>query len=481
MAPLTLLSVPLLLLPAISYAVDPLHINIARRTPRTGTRDFGAEAERVRIRYGYTNSSVSRRAKRASTAGVPITNQNSDSTYFGDLTIGTPPQSFQVVLDTGSSDLWVAATTCANCGSDIQLFNPSSSSTFKGSASGSQNSNIDIQYGSGQVQGSLSSDTVSMGGFTVASQTFLAVDKLSSGLVDGAVAGILGLAWEPLASTQATPFWQTLFQNNALSSPEMSFWLTREINNPKAAVQTYGGVFTLGGTNTTLYSGDIEFLDLTAKTPSFWLLDVSAITVNGKSVTIATGDAAIAAIDTGTTLIGGPSDAVAAVWAQVPGSAASKANPGLYTYPCTTKVTVTMAFGGKAWPINTADMNLGPETSGSSQCVGGIFDLSMGTDIPASSSNPTWVVGDTFLKNVYSVFRASPPSVGFAQLSSAAGGSGSGATSGSSTATSVSQSSPSGSSGSSGSSGNSSSADASHLPSLVGLIFSMFTAIVFFF
>lgn len=44
------------------------------------------------------------------------------------------------------------------------------------------------------------------------------------------------------------------------------------------------------------------------------------------------------------------------------------------------------------------------------QCVGSIFVYS------GSSSGPGWIVGDTFLKNVYSVFRANPPSVGFAAL-----------------------------------------------------------------
>jgi len=56
-----------------------------------------------------------------------------------------------------------------------------------------------------------------------------------------------------------------------------------------------------------------------------------------------------------------------------------------------------MAFGGKAWNISTADMNLGTERSGSTRCVGGIFDLTLGSDIPPGGGNPSWVVGDTFL------------------------------------------------------------------------------------
>lgn len=58
---------------------------------------------------------------------------------------------------------------------------------------------------------------------------------------------------------------------------------------------------------------------------------------------------------------------------------------------------ISLSFGGgSSWPISTADMNLG--TSGTDgQCVGGIFDLSAGSDAGGDAANPSWVVGDTFL------------------------------------------------------------------------------------
>ena len=82
-----------------------------------------------------------------------------------------------------------------------------------------------------------------------------------------------------------------------------------------------------------------------------------------------------------------------------------------------------MSFGGKSWPINSKDMNLGRVSSGSSICAGGIFDLNAGSNIGEGGGNPTWVVGATFLKNVYSVFRSQPAAIGFAELSTSAGGS----------------------------------------------------------
>jgi len=79
-----------------------------------------------------------------------------------------------------------------------------------------------------------------------------------------------------------------------------------------------------------------------------------------------------------------------------------------------------MAFGGKSWSIKAEDMNIGRVSSGSSTCAGSIFDLTAGSNVGEGGGTPTWVIGDTFLKNVYSVFRSKPAAIGFAELSDAA-------------------------------------------------------------
>jgi len=346
------------------------------------------------------------------------TTKGADTSYFAQVSVGTPSQTFDVVLDTGSSDLWFASTNCIGCVQAGAEFNPQKSSTIQVG-----NERVTMNYGSGTAVGTIARDTVTMGPFTVNPQVLVTVDQASQGLIDGALVGIMGLAFPGIANTQSTPFWQGVLNQNALTNPEFSFFITRFINDQNAQTEEFGGVLTLGGTNSTLFQGNIDFqsFSLGDNGGGFWLQTVSGVSVGGNNVNI--GPLNTAAIDTGTTLIGAPTAAVNAIWRAVPNSAALTGNmTGFFSFPCNTQLTIALSFGGPSWPISMADLNLGTVSAG--QCLGGIFDLGAGTNVKPQPGEPSWIVGDTFLKNVYSVFRANPPAVGFAQLSDAAGGSG---------------------------------------------------------
>ncbi|KAI0645865.1 aspartic peptidase domain-containing protein [Trametes meyenii] len=405
------------------YVPPPLHVSLSRRTPNpdASIERFTHHADHLRGKYGWSPSGNLTR-RQGKTVGVGIIDQAQDSSYIGTITVGTPPQTFKVVLDTGSSDLWLASSNCLSCG-QTPPFDTSKSSTVKQvTSSTGQSQTVRIRYGSGQVAGILASDTVSMSGFNINPQNFVVVEQMTDGLLDGDVSGILGLAFEALASTNAVPFWQALVNNGEFATPEISFWLDRHLDDNNPPEEQSGGVMTLGGTNSTLFTGDIEFIPLTTSgSPTFWMLEMTGATVQGNSVNIPTGSAALSAIDTGTTLVGGPSDAVKTIYDAIPGSQPVPSMQGFFQFPCSTNVQVSFAFGGKSWPISATDMNLGRISQ--TMCVGGIFDLTLGSDVSGGGGNPTWVVGDTFLKNVYSVFRSNPPAVGFAELSDAAGGS----------------------------------------------------------
>jgi cathepsin D len=87
----------------------------------------------------------------------------------------------------------------------------------------------------------------------------------------------MGLGFQTIASTQAVPWWQALLNSNQLSSPLFSFWITRFNNDPSAQAVEPGGVLTMGGTNSSLYTGDIDFVNMPAgSTPSFWLLSLTS-------------------------------------------------------------------------------------------------------------------------------------------------------------------------------------------------------------
>lgn len=111
----------------------------------------------------------------------------------------------------------------------------------------------------------------------ITDSTAVAVNDLSSGLIDGKLSGILGLAFQGIANTKAVPFWQALIANNLLTNPEFSFFLTRFVDDQSAAVEEPGGVFTLGGTNSTLFQGDIDFRNFSSvgSSGSFWLQTVT--------------------------------------------------------------------------------------------------------------------------------------------------------------------------------------------------------------
>ncbi|KAF8627813.1 hypothetical protein AX15_004238 [Amanita polypyramis BW_CC] len=423
-------------------ATNPIHVPLSARTNvRREISDIIVAADRVRLRYGFPlYASTPHASKRASVGSVQITDlaclffrsadhpfilvQGQDFTYFASVNIGTPPQTLNVVLDTGSSDLWVASNQCTNCDGTTPVFRSSSSSTLQ--ISQGLDSSVQLTYGSGQVTGIIAKDTVSMSSFAVPQQVFVVVDEVSRGLLQGSVSGILGLAFTGLARTGVAPFWLALINSGQTSFPEISFFLRRLVDDQNTPSEAPGGSFIIGGTNSSLYAGDIEFMNVVGDPNTFWLLSISQITVQGKNIPIGAVAATAAAIDTGTTLIGGPSADVQAIYNAIPGSQVVQNSGGLYAIPCDTKVNVTMSFGGRSWTINPADM-LVSQVPLSNNCIGGIFDLTMGSNIPPGPGNPSWVVGDTFLKNVYSVFRTSPPSVGFAQLSTLAGGSDSGA------------------------------------------------------
>jgi phytepsin len=100
---------------------------------------------------------------------VPITNFM-DAQYYGQIGLGTPPQPFLVVFDTGSSNLWVPSSKCSYF--NIACYIHNKFYAEKSSSYEEDGREFAIQYGSGALTGFLSKDVLNVGGLEVKGQVF---------------------------------------------------------------------------------------------------------------------------------------------------------------------------------------------------------------------------------------------------------------------------------------------------------------------
>lgn len=333
------------------------------------------------------------------------------SFYFAQVAVGTPAQNFNIILDTGSSDFWVTDADCrsSQC-ADVALYNTGASSSSVQSQTPFQ-----IQYGSGAVRGTLYADTVALAGYTVFNTTVAGVTQLATGTLRSPTSGIMGMGFEQLATSGATPFWEVLAKSGTLQTQAFTFQLQRNKMASQDALSS-GGVFTLGEIDGNQYQGDITYTNLPNSQrgrAGYWAIPLDNVQLNGNTISTS---GQLAAIDTGTTLIGAPEDIADQFYSQIPNAQPVNVGgeQGYYAYPCDTNLNVAFTFGGKTWSINSADFSGGTvaqDRSGQNYCLGAIFGANLG------SGAPEWIVGDSFLKNVFSVYEYEPtPRVGFAEL-----------------------------------------------------------------
>ncbi|KAJ3748858.1 acid protease [Lentinula detonsa] len=322
-----------------------------------------------------------------------LTDEEDDKEWAGTVSIGTPGQKFLVNFDTGSSDLWIPSSSCTSTTCSQKSTYDSSSSSTSSKKSGT----FSIQYGDGStVSGPVFSDTVTVAGIQVSKQTFSAVTTLSSTFASDPIDGILGLAFPALSNLKADPFFITANSQGAVDSNEFGFYLA------SSKSELY-----LGGANSNLYSGSIEYHDVDTSS-GFWQITGASI-ASGSTTAVSDFDTVI---DSGTTIMYGPPSAVKEFYAQVSGAKLYDSTNGFYSFPCDSAPEVSFSWGGDSFTVSSDNFNLGSTSSGASTCVGALAaqDLGLG--------DSTWLLGDSWMKNVYTVFSFAKTAVGFAKLSS---------------------------------------------------------------
>jgi len=324
----------------------------------------------------------------SSSANEPLTDE-SDMDYYGQVGIGTPPQQFNLLFDTGSSDLWVPGKKCTQSSSCLnhKKFDGSKSSTYKAGTK-----TFSIQYGTGSMTGVVSQDVVSLGGLKF-KQSFGEADTEADFFNQTAFDGILGMGYSTISSEGVeTPFNDMVSQLKigSLFSFNMNFF----------ANGGAGGELTLGGYDSSKFTGDIQYSPVTTQT--YWNIGLQSVTVNGQDTGVQAQDAAI---DTGTTLIVAP-DADALAINQALNAQAVEGDGGIFSISCDTSSlpAVTLTFPGGSFDVPPSSYVL---SNGDGTCISGISgDGGMGLT--------QWIVGDVFLRTYYAVFDSGNNQVGFA-------------------------------------------------------------------
>ena len=337
-------------------------------------------------RYAFFKSQQLRTRLRASSIYVPINNYE-DAQYYGPVSIGTPPQNFEVIFDTGSSNLWVPSKSCTS----IACFTHSTYNSAKSSTYVKNGQAFVIEYGSGGVKGFVSQDTVTWGGAQVKNQLFAEVtSEQGTSFAVAKFDGILGLAFQTISVNNIVTVFQNLFSQGLVSQNSFAFYLTRNAGQA-------GSVLTLGGYNSTLSKNDWKYVPLLAQ--DYWRISIGGISVGTNTINIS-GIRGI--VDSGTSLLVGDSALVNDINKFI--GTVKQDCSNLNSLP-----TVTITINGNAYALAPVDYVLQITSGGQSQCINGF----MGTSFPSQLAN-TLILGDLFIRKFYTLFDFANSQVGFA-------------------------------------------------------------------
>jgi len=339
---------------------------------------------------------------------------NANTQYYGEIMVGPNKKAFKVVFDTGSSVLWIPSKQChsAACKSHHQYDIKKSKTGHIIKAPHGKVRVAHIQYGTGSMTGVEASDKVQIGSMTIPhAGLLLATHEKSAVFSFFPFDGVLGLNRRHVAA-EGTNFnvLQNAMGSGAMKKNIAAFWLGGKPGKT-------GGVMALGGADKRLYTGDMSWHPVVENPFGNWMIQLDSLEVGG--VNVCKGGCTTI-IDTGTSLMVAShpiNDAMKKLIKVSPDCSGFAKNPAM-----------KFTFGknkGKSVELRPADYTVEMVSSGSGtkRCSSSFVPM-QGTllnkisKIVPQNSDRVIIMGDAFLRSVYTAFDNSDPKkplVGFAQ------------------------------------------------------------------
>ncbi|MCJ1466790.1 hypothetical protein MMC07_005410 [Pseudocyphellaria aurata] len=326
---------------------------------------------------------------------VPASVVQNDFEWLCPVKVGTPAKTYKMIFDTGSADLWLWSTELPPTvnTSGRHLYNPAKSRTFTRSAGSTWKQSYNDQISS--ASGSVGTDLVNLGGLKIRNQTIQLADTLSPSFQTIPGDGLLGLAFGFINHVSPVPV-ATAPENLAAqgSVPKAKQIFTTYLSSYRDAKDrdnksfyTFGFVDQKALRGQTIHYADID------NSQGLWQFQSTSASVGDRQVALFDNTAVA---DTGSSLALIDDSICGVIYDAIPGSRYDSSVQG-YVFPTNTTLdqlpVVKFAVGDQEFAVQKED--LAYADVGEGYTYGGIQsrgDLSFD------------VLGDTFLKSVYSIF-----------------------------------------------------------------------------
>jgi len=333
----------------------------------------------------------SRRKKKGSSDEVHA------SEYFGKITIGDPPQEFTVVFDTGSGNLLIPSKQCTDeaCTSH-KRFDAFKSSTAvdiafadepdKPVSKGGDRDVVTITFGTGEISGVFIKDNICVGAICTHADFVVATEESDEPFSLVPFDGIFGLSLPQMSEAPHFNILDCMIRDKVLKQNIFSVFL--------GAADAEPSEISFGEFKQDRMASELFWVPVT--NPGYWQVAMEDITIHNTRQQLCHGNCQVA-VDTGTSLLAGPSDIIGAITKKV-----------VVKNDCSNyKQLPDLGFivGGHI-------LNLKPEDyvdKGDDGCSVALMTL----DIPPPKG-PLFIFGDPFLRKYYTVYDREKLQVGFA-------------------------------------------------------------------